>query len=90
MFRYYLTLALRNLRGNKLTKFVKIIGMAMAIVVSMIILLFVHYEQNYDRFFSNHENVYWLINTRKTTKGNETVTGTPIPIVNEILQNVPK
>jgi len=89
MFKYYLKLALRNLQGNKLTKSVKIIGMALAIAVSMIIFLFVNHEQNYDRFFTNHQNVYRLLIFENYTDGSQVLTNKAVPVfgTEELKQN---
>lgn len=91
MIKYYLKLALRNLQGNKVTKGVKIIGMALAITISMIIFLFVNHELNYDCFFSNHENVYRILNDVKQMDGTQSKGApTPIPLAEEIKQNFPE
>lgn len=91
MIKYYLKLALRNLQGNKVTKGVKIIGMALAITISMVIFLFVNHELNYDCFFSNHKNVYRILNDVKQKDGTQSKgAATPIPLAEEIKQNFPE
>ncbi len=91
MIKYYLKLALRNLQGNKVTKGVKIIGMALAITISMIIFLYVNNELNYDRFFSNHKNVYRILNDVKKMDGTQGKgASTPYPLAEEIKQNFPE
>jgi putative ABC transport system permease protein len=91
MIKYYLKLALRNLQGNKVTKGVKIIGMALAITISMVIFLFVNHELSYDCFFSNHENVYRILNDVKQIDGTQSKGApTPIPLAEEIKQNFPE
>jgi len=53
MLRSYLKVAIRNLFKHKAYSFLNIFGLALGMASTVLILLFVRYERNYDRF---HEN----------------------------------
>jgi putative ABC transport system permease protein len=58
MWRNYLTVGLRALAKNKTYAFINIFGLALALAACLMILLYVRYELNYDRWLPNGENVY--------------------------------
>ncbi len=58
MFRNYLTVALRNLWRSKMYSFINIIGLAMGMAVSILILLFVAHEFSFDRFHVHADHTY--------------------------------
>ena len=58
MLRNYLKTALRNLFKRKSFSFINIVGLAIGMAVSFLILLYVLNEITYDRFHSNYANIY--------------------------------
>jgi putative ABC transport system permease protein len=60
MFSNYLTTALRSLRNNKTYSFINIIGLALSLAVSILLLLWVNDELSYDRFNVHAANIYKL------------------------------
>lgn len=61
MFHNYLKITIRSLNKNKTYSFINITGLALGMVISMFILLWVQDELSYDRFHKNHERLYRLI-----------------------------
>ncbi len=57
LYSYFRT-ALRSLLKNKVFSFLNIFGLAIGMACCMIIFQYVTYEQSYDKFHSNHENLY--------------------------------
>jgi putative ABC transport system permease protein len=58
MFSNYLKIAWRNLLRNKVYSAINIGGLAVGLAVSLLILLFVIHEQNYDRFHTNADRIF--------------------------------
>lgn len=58
MFKNYITVALRSLSRNKVTTFINIAGLAMALACCLLITLFVVDELSYDRYHSHADRLY--------------------------------
>lgn len=58
MLRNYLKTALRNLWKRKSFSFINIVGLAIGMAVSFLILLYVLNEVTYDKFHENYDNIY--------------------------------
>jgi len=60
MIQSYLKLAFRNIVKQKGTSVINVLGLAIGIACSILILLFVSYELSYDRYHENGERIYRL------------------------------
>jgi putative ABC transport system permease protein len=58
MWRNYLTVGLRALAKNKTYAFINVFGLALGLAACLMILLYVRYELNYDKWLPGAENVY--------------------------------
>ena len=58
MLRNYIKIAWRNLRKNKLTSFINVLGLTISISICLLISLFVNEEINYDKFEKGYEQIY--------------------------------
>ena len=58
MWRNYWTVAVRALAKNKTYSIINIAGLAIGMAACVMILLYVRYEQSYDRWLPNAENTY--------------------------------
>ena len=63
MLRNYLKIAYRNLLHNKLYSFINIIGLAVGMSACIVIMLFVSYENGYDKIHT--KNLYRLDEVQK-------------------------
>ncbi|TKT91702.1 ABC transporter permease [Dyadobacter frigoris] len=61
MFRNYLKIAARNIWKHKDYSFINIVGLAMGMAVSMLILMFVMHEYSYDKFHKNGDRIYSIL-----------------------------
>jgi putative ABC transport system permease protein len=68
MIKNYIKIAWRNLLKNKAFSFINIIGLALGLATSTIILLWVHFEFNYENFHENKGRIYQMYN-QVTEKG---------------------
>lgn len=64
MLRYYLKIALRNIRTNKKFSIINIAGFAFAISICLAISLFLAKEYSFDRYHKNADQIVRLINTK--------------------------
>ncbi len=58
MLRNYLSIALRNFRKQKTFTLLNVGGLAIALMVATLALVFIQHEFSYDRWVSNQENIY--------------------------------
>ncbi len=58
MFKNYLKIALRNLISHKVFSFINIVGLAIGIAASIMILRYIYYETTYESFNQNADHVY--------------------------------
>ncbi|MFC1555782.1 FtsX-like permease family protein [candidate division KSB1 bacterium] len=62
MFRNYLKIAFRNLKRYKGFSFINILGLSLSIAASIFILMYIHYELSYDKFFPNATRIFRITN----------------------------
>ena len=61
MFKNYIKIALRNLWKRKDYSFINIVGLAIGMAVSMLILMFVVHEYSFDKFHKNGDRIYRIL-----------------------------
>ncbi|QDZ08287.1 FtsX-like permease family protein [Sphingomonas panacisoli] len=72
MWRNYLTVGLRSLAKNKTYAFINIVGLTIGLTACLLILLYVRYEQSYDRWLPDADRTFQLQNyILSTSKGGE-------------------
>ena len=71
MWRNYLTVGLRALAKNKTYAFINIFGLAIGMAACLMILLYVRYEQSYDKWLPDAENTYQLQSHYRNTQSGE-------------------
>lgn len=70
MLRNYFKIALRNLLKNKVFSFINIVGLAIGMAVSMLILLYVSHEMSFDTFHPNSKRIFHTL-VKMNFGGNE-------------------
>ena len=58
MFRNYLKIAVRNLVRSKTYSIINIMGLSLGFGLCTVLLLYIHYELNYDRYHKNADQIY--------------------------------
>ena len=61
MIKNYLKIAWRNIAKNKVFSIINILGLAIGLACSMLILLWVQDELSFDKFHTNHANIYRVL-----------------------------
>lgn len=58
MWRNYLLTAIRNIRKNRIYSLINIFGLSVGLASSILILIFIISELNYDKYHRHYENIY--------------------------------
>jgi len=80
MFKNYFVIAYRNLLRNKTYSAINISGLSIGLASSLLIVLFVLSELNYDEFHPQAENIYRVTNYRILSNTSDNLTTTPLPL----------
>lgn len=80
MLRNYFTIVFRNLLRNKVFSFINIFGLALGLACSMLILLWVHDELTWDRFYPNIDQLYRVYINRPDDNGIYTQNTVQLPL----------
>ncbi|MCB0576782.1 MAG: ABC transporter permease, partial [Saprospiraceae bacterium] len=81
MIKYNMKVALRNLRKHKFFSFLNILGLALSMSVSLIIITVVRNQYGYDRFHPAPERTYRIITEAlRKNGGSEKYASTPYPL----------
>ncbi|QJW91471.1 FtsX-like permease family protein [Spirosoma taeanense] len=91
MLRNYLKIAWRNIAKSKTFSFINVLGLALGMTCSLLILLWVQDERNIDRFHANGARMYQVFENQQWT-GNElsTTSATPGPMAAALTAEVPE
>lgn len=68
MLKNYLITTLRNLYHHRIYTFINICGLAMGMACAILILLYVEHERSYDRYHTQVENIYRIVQEDRTEK----------------------
>ena len=71
MIKHYFKIVLRNLWRNKTYSFINIFGLTAGLVCFLLIALYVFDELTYDRFHTNADHIYRVIDERISAEGKE-------------------
>lgn len=84
MIKNYLKIALRNLRKDKQFTFLNMLGLSAGLACTLLIYLWVHDELSYDKFFEHDNQVYQIMENRKS--GSQQLTDESSGLVSEVLK----
>lgn len=90
MFNNYLKIAWRNLRRNKSFSFINIIGLTIGITCTILILLWVQDELNYDKQQANYNSIYKIIANRDFNNQVFTDENMVLPLAQSIKTEIPQ
>ena len=91
MLRNYLKIAWRNILKSKTFSFINVLGLALGMTCSLLILLWVQDERSINRFHANGPRLYQVLENQRWT-GNETSTtpATPGPLAPALVAEIPE
>jgi predicted permease len=90
MIKNYFKTAFRNLMQNKSYSFVNIMGLVVGISGCLLLFLILQYEQSFDNFHHNKDQIYRLVRVGKNPVGREYRSGVPFPVTNGIRADYPQ
>ncbi|MFD2571050.1 ABC transporter permease [Spirosoma soli] len=91
MLRNYIKIAWRNIAKSKTFSFINVLGLALGMTCSLLILLWVQDERSINRFHANGSRIYQVFENQRWT-GNEvsTTQSTPGPLAPALVAEVPE
>ncbi|MFN2457938.1 MAG: ABC transporter permease [Chitinophagaceae bacterium] len=78
MFKNYIKISWRNILRNKVSSFINISGLTVAVTCVLLIVLYVQDELSFDKFFNKSERIY-QVNIEGNFGGTEFLAGTTPP-----------
>src|SRR4026208_1869365 len=87
MFRNYFRIAIRSLQRSLIYSFINITGLSIGIASVILILLWVHDEVSFNRYFGNYEYLYHVKVNNRVDNGVTTGQLTPYPLHDHLLQD---
>ena len=90
MLSNYLTIAFRNLWKNKVYSFINIMGLALGMACSLMIMLWVQDETAMDAFHENSPRLYRVMENQYYSGKIETYPSTPGLLAENIVKDIPE
>lgn len=90
MFKNYFKTAIRNLLRRKGSSFINIAGLIVGFAAFLLIFLVVQYEQSFDAFHTNKDNIYRVVRIGKNPENREYRTGVPFPVTQALRTELPQ
>ena len=73
MYKNYLKIAIRNMLKSKVYSIINILGLAIGMAATILILLFVQHELSYDRYHENADRIYRVTRAWYNESGEESL-----------------
>jgi len=90
MLKNYFKTALRNLGRRKINSIVNILGLAVGFAAFLLIFLVIRYEESFDTFHANKDNIYRVVRAGKSRADNDYRTGVVIPTIAALRSDFPQ
>jgi putative ABC transport system permease protein len=90
MIRNYIKIAWRNLWKNKTFSLINILGLALGMACSLLIMLWVQDELSVDKFHKNDERLYRVMENQQYTGVINTFASTPGILAENIVKDIPE
>ena len=90
MFKNYFKTALKNLQRHKSNSFINIAGLAVGFAAFLLIFLVVQYEESFDDFHANKNEIYRLVRIGRNERENEYRSGVPFPVTQTLRADFPQ
>ena len=90
MFKTYLKTALRNLKRHKTNSFINIAGLVVGFAAFLLIFLVIQYENSFDNFHANKDQVYRVVRIGRSAENREYRTGVPFPVTQGLRNDLPQ
>ena len=90
MFKNYLKVGLRNVRGYKGYSFINIFGLAIGIAACLLLSIWIQDELSYDRYHENANQIYRVVSRYESDGRINQFVMTPAPLAPALLSEFPE
>jgi len=90
LLKNYFKITYRNLLRNKAFSTINVIGLAIGLTCSMLIMLWVNDEMSFDRFHSDYMNIYRVVEMQQQNGEKFPVAVTPAPLASGLKNDFPE
>lgn len=90
MFKNYLKITFRNFKRYKGYSFINVAGLVVGMVCFILILLYVRYELNYDKYYENSDRIYRVVCELPSELGSDRLAITPAPFAPALKDDFPE
>lgn len=90
MLKNYLIVAIRNLFRQRIYSLINILGLAIGLACSFLIILYIYHEISFDKFHDDYENIYRVANKGEIAGDFLNVAVSSSPMVPELIKNYPE
>lgn len=90
MLKNLITIALRNIRKDKIYSAINILGLSIGITCSVFLLMYILDELSYDRYHHDADNIYRVVSNIKEPDNAFTWAVAQIPLGDELRDNYPE
>jgi len=90
MFQNYLKTAIRSILRERYYALLKIMGLALGIGTSLVLLLYISHQFSYDRYHPNADRTYRINQTNIWDPAGGTFSSTGLAVAGELLQDFPE
>ncbi len=90
MIKYNLLITLRNIRNNKSSFFINLIGLSSGLACTLLIFLWVNDELSVDKFFVHDKQLFQVLQNTKNENGIETMEATPGHLAKALSEEIPE
>ena len=90
MFKNYFKTALRNIVRHKANSVINIAGLMIGFAAFLLIFLVVQYEESFDDFHPNKNEIYRVVRIGRKAENREYRTGVPFPVTQNLRLDLPQ
>lgn len=90
MFKTYIRTAIRHLARHKTNSIINIAGLIVGFTAFLLIFLVISYENSFDDFHPNKNNIYRVVRAGKTRGERDWRTGVPFPVIDGLRKDFPQ
>ena len=90
MLKHYLIVAIRNLRRYGVYSVINLLGLAIALAFSILVVLFVKHEWSYNRFHEKADRIYRVIRTEMHEDNKSTLSFMPPNLAQTLMDEIPE
>jgi ABC-type antimicrobial peptide transport system permease subunit len=90
MFKHNFLIIFRNLKRNKSSFFINLVGLSSGLACALLIYLWVNDELKMDMFHEKNETLYQVLTTHPNEDGIDTWRSVPIPLAPALIEEMPE